>query len=143
MSAVRRRNPSLRGIGPKRSPLGLAADPGGLPLYKNGVLVGGIGVESNGVYGIDRDITDIDENAEELVAVAGASGFAAPADIRCHLLLRRHYGTRGVRSFQSQGFAGSTTRVMCTLDRFKRFCEFLAEHISGEQLLSRHKSPVF
>jgi uncharacterized protein GlcG (DUF336 family) len=30
-------------IGPKRSPLGLAADPGGFPLYKNGVLVGGVG----------------------------------------------------------------------------------------------------
>ena len=30
-------------IGPKRSPLGLAADPGGIPLYKNGVVVGGMG----------------------------------------------------------------------------------------------------
>ena len=27
-------------VGPKRSPLGLSADPGGLPLYKNGVVVG-------------------------------------------------------------------------------------------------------
>lgn len=69
-------------LGPKRSPLGLAADPGGLPLYKNGVLVGGIGVESDGVYTFDRDLADIDRNAEELIAVAGASGFAAPADVR-------------------------------------------------------------
>jgi len=69
-------------VGPKRSPLGLSADPGGLPLYKNGTLVGGIGVEADGVYGIDRDITDTDDNAEEHVAVAGAFGFAAPADIR-------------------------------------------------------------
>ena len=38
-------------IGPKRSPLGLSADPGGLPLYKNGTLVGGIGVIADGVYG--------------------------------------------------------------------------------------------
>ena len=30
-------------VGPKPSPLGLAADPGGLPLYKNGIVVGGIG----------------------------------------------------------------------------------------------------
>ena len=37
-------------IGPKRSPLGLSADPGGIPLYKNGVLVGGIGVEGDGAY---------------------------------------------------------------------------------------------
>ena len=30
------------------SPLGLAADPGGFPLYKNGRVVGGIGVEGDG-----------------------------------------------------------------------------------------------
>src|SRR3546814_940954 len=36
-------------IGPKRSPLGLSADPGGLPLYKNGVLVGGVGIMADGV----------------------------------------------------------------------------------------------
>jgi len=30
-------------VGPQRSPLGLAADPGGLPLYKNGTVVGGVG----------------------------------------------------------------------------------------------------
>jgi uncharacterized protein GlcG (DUF336 family) len=69
-------------LGPKRSPLGLAADPGGLPLYKNGVVVGGIGIEANGVYGIDREIFDTDSGDEEIVAVAGTSGFAAPADIR-------------------------------------------------------------
>ena len=32
------------GPGPKRSPLGLAADPGGLPLYKEGEPVGAVGV---------------------------------------------------------------------------------------------------
>ena len=69
-------------VGPKRSPLGLSADPGGLPLYKNGVLVGGVGIESNGIYALDRDITDIDESDEELVAVAGTAGFGAPTDIR-------------------------------------------------------------
>jgi uncharacterized protein GlcG (DUF336 family) len=68
--------------GPKRSPLGLSADPGGLPLYKDGVLVGGVGVEADGVYGLDRDIVDVDQAPEELVAVAGARRFAAPADIR-------------------------------------------------------------
>ena len=69
-------------VGPKRSPLGLAADPGGLPLYKDGVLVGGIGIEADGLYGLDRDLRDVDEAAEERIAVAGASGFAAPAGIR-------------------------------------------------------------
>jgi uncharacterized protein GlcG (DUF336 family) len=76
------RNLTHGSVGPKRSPLGLAADPGGLPLYKNGVLVGGIGIEADGLYGLDRDITDIDSNVEEIIAVAGSSGFAAPADIR-------------------------------------------------------------
>ena len=76
------RNLAHGDVGPKRSPLGLAADPGGIPLYKNGVLVGGIGVESDGVYGIDRDMTDVDDDPEERIALAGAFGFRAPDDIR-------------------------------------------------------------
>ncbi len=69
-------------VGPKRSPLGLAADPGGLPLYKNNRLVGGVGVIADGVYGLDPDITDIDQDVDELIAVAATTGFAAPDDIR-------------------------------------------------------------
>ena len=68
-------------IGPKRSPLGLAADPGGLPLYKNGVLVGGIGVMGDGVYGSDPNILDIDNDPEEFIALAGTRGFEAPSTI--------------------------------------------------------------
>jgi uncharacterized protein GlcG (DUF336 family) len=76
------RNTSHGTVGPKRSPLGLAGDPGGLPLYKNGAVIGGVGVMADGVYGIDLNITDVDQDLDELIAVAGASGFAAPADIR-------------------------------------------------------------
>jgi len=65
-------------IGPKRSPLGLAADPGGIPLYKNGVLVGGIGIMGDGVYGFDPNTLDVDNDNEEAIAVAGSVGFAAP-----------------------------------------------------------------
>jgi uncharacterized protein GlcG (DUF336 family) len=68
--------------GPQRSPLGLAADPGGLPLYKNGTVVGGIGVMADGVYGLDRDIRDRDLDLDELIALAGSAGFEAPADRR-------------------------------------------------------------
>ena len=71
-------------LGPKRSPLGLSADPGGMPLYKNGRVVGGIGVMADAVYGLDLEIGDIDDNLDEALAVAGSTGFAAPAGIRAN-----------------------------------------------------------
>jgi uncharacterized protein GlcG (DUF336 family) len=49
---------------------GIVFFPGSAPLYKNGKLVGGIGVSGDGV---DQD---------DYVAAAGAAGFAAPANIR-------------------------------------------------------------
>lgn len=69
-------------IGPHRSPLGLSADPGGFPLYKDGTVVGGVGVMSDGIYGIDPVITDRDRNADEMIAYAATFGFAAPQDRR-------------------------------------------------------------
>jgi len=60
----------------------LAGDPGGLPLYKSGVVVGGIGVMADGIYGIDLNITDIDSDTDELIAVAASSGYSAPANVR-------------------------------------------------------------
>lgn len=67
-------------IGPRALPLGLSADPGGLPLYKQGDLVGGIGVEIDGAYRLDRDITDEDNDIDEIVAVAASRGFEAPSE---------------------------------------------------------------
>ncbi len=72
-------------IGPKRSPLGLSADAGGFPLYKNGVVVGAIGVMADGDYGLDTNITDIDADIrEEAIALAGTVGFEAPETIRAN-----------------------------------------------------------
>ncbi len=69
-------------IGPKRSPLGLSADPGGFPLYKNGVVVGGIGVLADGRYGFDPNVLDTDIDTDEQIALAGTLDFQPPEDIR-------------------------------------------------------------
>ncbi|MEE4201948.1 heme-binding protein [Erythrobacter sp.] len=74
-------------IGPQRSPLGLSADPGGFPLYKNGVLVGGVGVAADDTYGFDPNILDVDLDLDEFIALAGTVGFEAPIDIRANRIL--------------------------------------------------------
>ncbi|MFN0157634.1 MAG: GlcG/HbpS family heme-binding protein [Bacteroidota bacterium] len=50
---------------------GITIFPGGIPLYKNGVLAGGIGISGDGV---DQD---------DLIAFAGSQGFEPPPGIRC------------------------------------------------------------
>ena len=67
--------------------LGLSADPGGLPIYKNGLPAGGIGIEGDGLYTVDRDPADNDQPFEELIAAAGIRGFEAPARIRGDTIL--------------------------------------------------------
>lgn len=69
-------------IGPQRSPLGLSADPGGFPLYKNGVVVGGIGVAADPDYTFDPNVLDVDVDTDEFIALAGTIGFEAPVEIR-------------------------------------------------------------
>ncbi|HEX7901061.1 MAG TPA: heme-binding protein [Planctomycetota bacterium] len=59
---------------------GITIFPGGLPLYKAGVLVGGVGVSGDGV---DQD---------DFVAFYGAEGFEPPAGLRCD-----GYEVRGIR----------------------------------------------
>jgi len=63
-------------------PLGLSADPGGMPIYKNGIAQGGVGIEGDGIYGIDRDPTDFDLPFEEVIALSAVRGFETPALIR-------------------------------------------------------------
>jgi len=70
--------------GPKRSPLGLSADPGGFPLYKGGTPVGGVGVMADGLYTLDIAIGDKDTDVDEAIAFAATFGRAAPEDRRAH-----------------------------------------------------------
>jgi uncharacterized protein GlcG (DUF336 family) len=59
---------------------GITIFPGGIPLYKAGVLVGGIGVSGDGV---DQD---------DLIAFAGAAGFRPPGNLKSD-----EYFVQGVR----------------------------------------------
>ena len=64
-------NPCTEGFqaaGPNQS--GVVFFPGSVPLYRNGILVGGLGVSGDGV---DQD---------DFVAAGGSAGFEAPAAIR-------------------------------------------------------------
>lgn len=67
--------------------LGLSADPGGLPIYKDGLPAGGIGIEGDGLYTVDRDPTDNDQPFEEVIAASALRGFEAPASIRGDTIL--------------------------------------------------------
>ena len=62
--------------------LGLSGDPGGLPIYKNGLPAGGIGIEGDGNYTVDRVPTDQDQPFEERIAASGVRGYEAPTLIR-------------------------------------------------------------
>ena len=55
---------------------GLAGTPGGLPLYKNGQLVGGVGIAGNGVspLSVTPSVT-ANADSDEDVALAGQTGF--------------------------------------------------------------------
>jgi uncharacterized protein GlcG (DUF336 family) len=64
--------------GPHRSPLGFSADSGGLPLYKNGVLAGGIGVMTKTVYSDNLNTFAVPIDDDEVIALAGSTGYTAP-----------------------------------------------------------------
>lgn len=79
---MRRFAGGLPDAGPKRSPLGLAADPGGFPLYKSGTPVGAVGVIADRRYGLDTNVLDRDADLDEAIALAATFGLAAPDDRR-------------------------------------------------------------
>lgn len=74
------------GTGTRASPLGVAADPGGFPLYKAGQIVGAIGVVAGteSLYGIDLDPDParLDSDLEERIAQSASAGFTPADEIR-------------------------------------------------------------
>lgn len=112
-------------VGPRRLPVGFAADPGGLPLYKDGipdltatpvrtgkVVVGAVGIEFNGVYGVDKDGTDRDRNLEERIAVAATRGFEADPERRAN---RITVAGRALRFFDDGGVRSRASDVPALL----------------------------
>jgi len=72
-------NPCTQGSQlPNPNQNGIVFFPGALPLYKNGVMVGGLGVSGDGV------------EQDDFVTAAGAAGFEAPANIRADRVIDRH-----------------------------------------------------
>jgi uncharacterized protein GlcG (DUF336 family) len=74
------------GEGSRAAPLGVAADPGGFPLYKNGAIVGALGVVAgaDSIYGIDLDPdpNNLDIDVEETIAHSAIAGFTPALEIR-------------------------------------------------------------
>src|SRR5205807_765145 len=106
-------------------PNGIQIFPGSAPLYKNGVLVGAIGVSGDGV---DQD---------DLIAAGGNAGFAAPVAIRSDQVF-----VRGVRLLKVKYKSGDATKALAR----KRFFlvrgslddnKFLIENIKQTAVMSR------
>ena len=57
----------------------LSGNPGGVPLYKNGVLVGGVGVDSNLILSALVYVDGI--SGDESIALAGQAGYNPPQDL--------------------------------------------------------------
>ncbi|MGZ8282241.1 MAG: hypothetical protein ACXWUN_04720 [Allosphingosinicella sp.] len=70
--------------GTHRGPLGVGADPGAFPLYKNGAVVGSVAAIGDGVYGFDTEYLNRDGDVEETIALAATTGFEPAVEIRAN-----------------------------------------------------------
>jgi uncharacterized protein GlcG (DUF336 family) len=59
-----------------------SADSGGLPVDKNGMLEGGIGIMSTATYSLNLDVFNVPIDNDEVIAIAGVTGFEAPPGIQ-------------------------------------------------------------
>jgi uncharacterized protein GlcG (DUF336 family) len=104
------RNPATPALGIANT--SLSGNPGGVPLYKGGVLVGGVGVDSNSILSALVYVggPDIDEN----IAVTAQSGFAPPSSILATQVLIN--GIRVPYTSYSGGSLGTLVPVVANYD---------------------------
>jgi len=72
---------AINTAGPYRSPLGLSADDGGFPVYRDGALLGAVGVVSDKLYDVAQSSIssgNVIPNDDETIALATSFGFYAP-----------------------------------------------------------------
>jgi uncharacterized protein (TIGR03437 family) len=74
-------------VGLPTLPLGMAGDPGGFGIYKNGLHVGGVGVELDGFYSVDINIMDFEQSVEEIIATAAIRGYRPSPEIQADRIL--------------------------------------------------------
>jgi uncharacterized protein (TIGR03437 family) len=132
------RNPRDRNL--PNLPLGLSADPGGVPIYKNGFAVGGIGVEFDGFYSLDAIVTDdnTERNREEDIAVAALKGFRVPPAFGIDKIRLNGMGIPFVNTPLSQAdgpapapFASLPGSLIAPLDPVTNTPVVLGQQISG------------
>ncbi|MBI4854888.1 MAG: heme-binding protein [Acidobacteria bacterium] len=101
-------------------PLGISGDTGGVPIYKNGVLAGGLGVEINGEYNValnrpidlarNSDAQDelfFREGLEEIVSFAAQRGFEPNDQITADKIL-----VEGIRLVYRRKFEIPVTKAV-------------------------------
>jgi uncharacterized protein (TIGR03437 family) len=133
------RNPRDRNL--PNLPLGLSADPGGVPIYKNGFAVGAIGVEGDGFYSLDAIVTDDNTeifNLEENIAVAAIRGFRVPPVFGIDKIRLNGMGVPFVNTPPSQAdgppaapFASLPGSLIAPLDPITNTPVVLGQQISG------------
>jgi uncharacterized protein (TIGR03437 family) len=132
------RNPRDRNL--PNLPLGLSADPGGVPIYKNGFAVGGMGVEFDGFYSVDTVVTDdfFERNREEDIAVAAIRGFRVPQAFGIDRIRLNGMGVPFVLTPPSQAdgppaapFASLPGSLIAPLDPITNTPVVLGQQISG------------
>jgi uncharacterized protein GlcG (DUF336 family) len=114
--------PGATNAGPHRSPLGFAAASGGLPIYKNGILQGGIGVMSTAAYSLNPDVSSVPIDNDEVIAIAGVTSYEAPQNIQASTIavggLTLQYTDATSANFAASVSAGGTFSPMAVAGYF-------------------------